>query len=432
MTFFRQLTVVAVATTAVALSLNAQTLPLERRIFILSKTYQSIPVQFAHWRTASYEPEQLDSVYQLFLKRTLETESRKDFALLMREFIALLNNGHSWYNDTKVFGGTQPLGFAWTSIDGKWVVTRSIVDGLLPGDIVMRINGNSVYDHYVSLAKYCAASDERARQGRLLMMLQAVLPNECALDILTKSGTTRQLTIDRTALKFTPRIQKTESRWLEPDKIAYMKVPSFNSPEFEKDALEQLKGYNHAPTIIVDVRGNGGGSTPSRFTQALMNKPYRWWTEGTPLTVGLFRYYAHARPDIELNEYFRNAQLTWQSAVIQPDSGAYTGRVIILVDRNTGSAAEDFTVPFKDNGRATIIGEPTNGSTGQPYMFNFGDGISIGIGTKRAFMPNGAEFEGIGIVPDIAAAVHREDLYSGKDSTLEKAMTEAKRLINPK
>lgn len=213
------------------------------------------------------------------------------------------------------------------------------------------------------------------------MTLQTVLPNECTLDVRTKSGTAKQLTINRPALKFTPRIQKTESRWLEPDKIAYMKVPSFNSPEFEKDALEQLMGYKHAQAIIVDVRGNGGGSTPSRFTQALMNKQYRWWTEGTPLTVGLFRHYAQARPDIELNEYFRNAQLTWQSAEIQPD---------------------------------------------------FGDGISIGIGTKRAFMPNGSEFEGIGIVPDIAVPVQREDLYSGKDRALERAMAEVNRLINPR
>jgi len=242
----------------------------------------------------------------------------------------------------------------------------------------------------------------------------------------------KQFPVNRLAFKPTPPVLKTESKWIEPDKIAYIKVPSFNKQEFEKDAVEQLKGFIHAQAIIVDVRGNGGGSTPSRFVRALMNKPYRWWTEGTPLTVGLFRYYSEARPDIELNEYFRNAQLTWQSAENQPDSGAYTGTVIVLADRNTGSAAEDFTVPFKDNGRATIIGEPTNGSTGQPYMFSFGDGISIGIGTKRAYMPNGAEFEGIGIMPDIAVPVQREDLYTGKDRALERAIAEAKKEVNSK
>ena len=429
MTHLKQLTGAAIGMVVLTLSLRAQTLPLERRVFILSKTYESIPLQFAHWRAASFRPDQLDSVYQVFLKRTLETETRKDFALLMREFVALLNNGHSWYNDSKIFGATLPIGFNWMNIDNKWIVTRTDIDGMQPGDMVVRVNGKDIDDYYQQLSKYFAGSDKRAKQGQLLWTLAALLPSDCTFEVQTKSGNVKQISVNRLSLKPSVRVPKTESRWLEAGKIGYIKVPSFNNPEYEKDALEQLKGFINAAAIIVDVRGNGGGSTPSRLTRALMNKPYRWWTEGSPLTVGLFRYYAQARPDIELNEYFNNAQLTWQSAEIQPDSGAYAGSLVILTDRRTGSAAEDFAVPFKDNGRATLIGEATGGSTGQPYMFNFGDGISIGIGTKRAFMPNGAEFEGIGIMPDIAVPMQREDIYSGKDRALEKAIAEAKKPI---
>ncbi|HTY36755.1 MAG TPA: S41 family peptidase [Bacteroidota bacterium] len=408
-----------------ALPVLSQTLPLERRIYILSKTYESIPIQFAHWRTASYKPEQLDSIYQVFLKRAIETESRKEFGLLMREFIALLRNGHSWYNDNKAFSAGFPLGFRWRLIDGRWTITHSIVEALQAGDVVEKINDKKIDQYFLELAKYFNASDERARQGRLLGMLTMILPNELTLDIVTRSGASKHLALNRLYLKPEPNVLKTESKWIMEGSVAYMKVPSFNSPEFERDALQQLKSYAQAKAIIVDVRGNGGGSTPSRLTAALMNKPYRWWTEGSPMTVGLFRYYSEARPGIELNDYFRDAQLVWQSSETQPDSGAYQGKVIILADRGTGSAAEDFTVPFKDNGRALIIGEPTGGSTGQPYMFNFGDGISIGIGTKRAYMPSGAEFEGIGITPDIAAPVQRDDLYSGRDRALERAVAEA-------
>jgi carboxyl-terminal processing protease len=279
--------------------------------------------------------------------------------------------------------------------------------------------------------KYLTGSSERAKKGQLLGTLAALLPDRYSLEVQTKSGGVQTLGVDRASLRAAPQAPKTESRWLEAGVIAYLKVPSFGSPEFEKDALEQLKAYQNAPAIIVDVRGNAGGSTPSRLTSALMNKPYRWWTEGTPLTVGLFRFYAQARPEIELNEYFRNAQLTWQSAETPPDPGAYAGRLFILVDRATGSAAEDFAMPFKDNGRAVIVGEATAGSTGQPFMFSFGDGISVGIGTKRAFMPDGSAFEGIGIVPDIVEPVQRMDLYSGKDRVLERAAAEARKSPSP-
>lgn len=421
---------VATILVALALSLNAQTLSLERRIFILSKTYQSLPIQFAHWRTASIKPQQLDSVYRVFLRRTLETDSRRDFALLMREFIALLNNGHSWYNDNKVFGGTLPLGFTWLDIEGKWIVTRTIVDGLVPGDAINSINGKSVDELYASLAKYLSASNERSKRGKLLMTLQAVLPEEITIEFQKKSGSVKRITINRAALKPAPQTQKTESRWLEPGKIAYIKIPSFNKQEFEKDAIEQLKQFAQTPALIVDVRWNGGGSTPEQLTRALMNIPYRWFTESSPLTVGLFRFYTEARPGIELNDYFRNAQLVWQNAENPPDSNAFSGHMIILTNRITGSAAEDFTLPFKDNERATIIGETTDGSTGQPYFFDFGDGIRIGIGTKRVYMPKGGEFEGVGIEPDITVPTEREDLYSGKDKVLERAIAQATKLIN--
>lgn len=406
---------------------TAGNLPLERRVYILSKTYAEIPLHFAHWRGASFKPEQLDDFYQAFLRRALSTESRKEFAYLMREFIALLGNTHSWYWDGAVFGATLPIGFSWVNLDGQWTVTSSSVEGMSPGDLVLEINEEAVDDHYRKLAKYLAGSSERARQGQFLDALAPLLPEMCLMKIRTQAGAVQRVSVRRTTLPADPPAPKTTSRWIEPGAIAYLKVPSFLSPELEQDALEQLRAFSKATAIVVDVRGNPGGSTPAGLLEALMNKPYRWWTEGTPLTLGLFRYYAQARPDIELNEYFRDAQLVWRAAEEQPKPEAYAGRLILLTDRVTGSAAEDFVVPFKDNGRALIIGETTNGSTGQPYFFDFGDGIQIGIGTKRAFMPSGAEFEGIGITPDITVPLRREDLYAGTDFVLERAVAEAQK-----
>ena len=419
---------IVVALHAFIPSLNAQTLPLEQRIFILSKTYASLPLQFAHWRDASFKPVQLDSIYRVFLKRGIEADSRKDFGLLMHEFIALLNNSHSWYHDRTIFGSMLPMGFSWTHLDGGWVVTLSSIEGLQKGDLILKIDGKGIDEWYKELSKYFGGSNERARKSRLYSILAVTLPEQYSLQYQTRDRRVKEATISRATLKPTNYPLKTEGRWLVKDRLAYIKIPSFNSPEFQNDALELLRQFKNAPTLIVDVRGNSGGSTPEKLTAALMNKPYRWWAESTPLTFGLFRYYSEARPNIELNEYFRYAQLQWRGEENLPDTGAYSGKLIILTDGKTGSAAEDFTVPFKDNGRALIIGETTNGSTGQPYMFGFGDGISIGIGTKRAYMPNGAEFEGIGIEPDIRVQPVREDFYTERDRVLERAIAEAERL----
>ncbi len=58
-------------------------------------------------------------------------------------------------------------------------------------------------------------------------------------------------------------------------------------------------------------------------------------------------------------------------------------------------------MPFKDNGRAILIGSTTAGSTGQPYNKSFGYGMGVAIGTKREYFPDGSQFEGVGIEPDI-------------------------------
>ncbi|MCX6825765.1 MAG: hypothetical protein NTV06_00655, partial [candidate division Zixibacteria bacterium] len=136
---------------------KAQTISLDERVFILSKTYASIPLYFAHWEDAKIKPEQLDSVYHTFLNRAIKTEDRKDFFLLMWEFFGLLNNGHSWYRDDELNGNPLPLGFSCLEMAGQRVVTWSSIQTLKKGDVVVSINDKSIDDYYTDFSKYISA-----------------------------------------------------------------------------------------------------------------------------------------------------------------------------------------------------------------------------------------------------------------------------------
>lgn len=77
---------------------------------------------------------------------------------------------------------------------------------------------------------------------------------------------------------------------------------------------------------------------------------------------------------------------------------------------------------FKDGARGLVLGEPTYGSTGQPYFVRFPEfGMSLRVSTKREYFPDGRQFEGVGIRPDKLIAVTREELASGTDTQLELA-----------
>ena len=148
-----------------------------------------------------------------------------------------------------------------------------------------------------------------------------------------------------------------------------------------------------------------------------MDRPYRWWSESTPAHIGSF--------ELE-NSPGTHTELHWFGGVEQPSGTPYKGVLFLLTNGGCFSACEDFVVSFKDNHRATIIGERTAGSSGQPYSHRFENGMGFGLSTKREFMPDGSPFEGVGIAPDIEMHVHAADLASGRDPVLENALSLAK------
>lgn len=403
---------------------SASTLPLNDRVWILSKTYQSVSTYFAHWENASYGPEAADSVFHVYLTKAIETEDRSEFTRLVREYLALLQNGHCWYTDFDEYKNSLPLGFEWKYFDNEWVVTESRIPELIVGDVVDSIGGTAVENLYQKLRTLVCASSEYARRSSFMSWaLKPFLAESFTLTIRDQQGEPKTVTVDRNSLVGLVNSSKTTGYWIREPNIAYIKIPSFTESRYADDALTMIELYQNAAYLIVDVRGNPGGNAPSTLTDVLMDRPYRKFAESTPLSIALFRYYAETNGPWW--NKFRNTHMMWGSTFESPENTIFHGQLLILIDRETGSAAEDFVVPFNDNNRAVIIGENTKGSTGQPYFYRFGDIGSIGIGAKRAYFPDGSPFEGVGISPDITVNPSREDLYEDNDRVLGRAVKEA-------
>lgn len=73
------------------------------------------------------------------------------------------------------------------------------------------------------------------------------------------------------------------------------------------------------------------------------------------------------------------------------------------------------------NGEDLIIGTPTGGSTGQPVTIDLGYGYMARICARDEWLPDGNEFIGIGIIPDIVVEETAE-IFDGKDVVLDKAI----------
>ena len=96
--------------------------------------------------------------------------------------------------------------------------------------------------------------------------------------------------------------------------------------------------------------------------------------------------------------------------------------LVVLAGHNTASAAEDFLISLDRIKIATVVGDRTFGSTEQPLMLDLPGGGRARICTKRDEYPDGRQFVGYGIEPDIYVESTLDDFLKGNDATLKKGL----------
>jgi carboxyl-terminal processing protease len=391
----------------------ADKIELRERVYIASRIYTAVQVYFAHSEAVSF-PE-IESAYRRYLEQLVSAAGRREFDLATLRFVAALKNGHTHFHDpwlNATYG--QPLPFWLAPAEGKWVIARTADERLRKGDIVRAIDGVSVDQFVQRQAEYIGASNQRIARSWVffspdLFPERFTLTLEDGRQVLIERGTSVRGSGNGKPPE-TPRKSSTEGRWITEGSVGYIKIPSFSDPRFERTALELAKRYQVARCLIVDVRGNGGGSTPWQLIGALMNRPWQTWRKTTPQRIAL--YEAQGDPA---------SQLQMASHEVPAAADAFAGRLIFLVDRYTGSASEDFVMPFKCTGRAVLVGETTQGSSGQPYRLDLGNGMGLMVGAVRYRFPDGSPFEGVGMTPDVPVEPRIADVRRSADPVLQKA-----------
>lgn len=205
---------------------------------------------------------------------------------------------------------------------------------------------------------------------------------------------------------------------LLPGKIGYVVLRTFGNDSVLADFYRVFPEIAQTNALIIDVRSNGGGSSGIGWNilGCLTDKPFK------TLDWKMREYHPPNRA--------RGKAQGWRSEVggeWKPNGEKlYSRPVLILASAGTGSAAEDFCVAFDFMRRGKIIGEPTNGSTGQPLFFDLPGGGRARVCTKRDTYPDGKAFVGVGVQPNIIVRQTIADLRAGRDSVLQAALDELK------
>ena len=358
-----------------------------------------------------------DKVLEEYLPRVRRAQTTQEYYRVLEQCVAQLKDGHTTVYPPRSSWAQLPVRL--TAVDGKPVISEVAPVAavgqpeLKPGLEITHIDGRPVaeilrQDVYPYVADSTPQNRDRWAFRRLI---QGASGSEVSVRARSADGKSRNLTLTYLEWQRFPERPPSFEYCDLGEGVAYVALNSFDSAEAAtrfKGAFDEIR---RAKGLIIDVRNNGGGSSSigEAVIACLLDKPIQDSSWKTRQYMPAFRAWGR-----------EEAWYEGKQSVIPPESdNPYLGPLIVLVGPGTVSAAEDFVVPLHASGRATLVGERTAGTTGQPLLIELPGGGRARICTKRDSYPDGREFVGVGIIPDIEVHPTQESLAAGRDAILE-------------
>ncbi len=363
-----------------------------------------------------------NQAYLDFLPKVRATASTEEYYRVLMRFVALLKDSHSNVYVPEplqnVFYG-QP-GLRTELVENAVVVTAVDDPALLAqrwrvGDVLLTIDGEDIHRYAErEVAPYQSSSTPQDLQVRMFdyALLSGHAGSSIHVTVKTVAGKEEARVLTRLSVAERAKLKRERASFkLRPDGIAVLTINEFEDTDGTKALLANLASVNAAKGLVIDVRANGGGSTPIDLLQVLAKEPIR----GPLIRTRSYRAADRARG--ALPGWFDVPPF---EVPADPDHHVDVP-VAVLTGAHTFSAAEDFVASFKARHRGITVGEPTAGSTGQPLFFPLPGGGSARVCTRDDRAPDGVAFEGVGLRPDMVVSPTVESIRRGTDPALERA-----------
>jgi C-terminal processing protease CtpA/Prc len=397
-----------------------ENLPDEEKIAGLSKLWSEVKYNFVF-------PQKLvaidwDSLYLHEIPRVLATKSTREYYLELMRLCALIEDGHTNVNPPRQLDISARPPLRTGLIEGH-VMILSVASpslesqGIRAGMEILEVDGTAAVEYARrDVQPYQSASTPQDRERRTFWFgfLQGPAAKPVRLKLRDAKGEEFEREVARqgyTDIKGTPPLE-----WRMLDDVAYVALNTFGTDELVKKWMEAFPKLAAARAMILDVRLNGGGDSPIGYEviRTLVDRP----VPGSRHVMR--RYNPTERAGGTLMDW---TELPASAEMILPRPGAFfRGPVVVLIGPGTFSAAENFLVAWKNSGRGKMIGEPSGGSTGRPLLFQLPGGGSARVCTRRDTFPDGTDWVGKGIEPDILVRPTVADIRAGRDPVLQRAI----------
>ena len=399
----------------------APTLSEDARIAGLSTVWAEARFNFAFFdRQPNLDWNQ---TYVDFLSKVRATPSTEDYYRVLMRFAALLKDGHTNVYPPEAIQNAFYAGPGLhTGLVEGMVVVTSIEDpallaqGWRVGDILLKIDGEDIRRYAErEIAPYQSSSTPQDLDVRTFAyaLLSGHAGTSIHVTVRDRDGKEAERVLTRLTLEDLAKLKKAPgaSFHLRPDGIAVLTIDEFEDTEGTKVLLANLPLVTSSKGLVIDVRANGGGSTPVDLLQLLARGPILGAKIRTRSYVAAYRAKGVLPGWTDVPPFEVPADTNHHVDV----------PVAVLTSARTFSAAEDFVAAFDAMHRGITVGEPTAGSTGQPLFFQLPGGGSARVCTRNDRAPDGTVFEGAGLRPTIPVSPTVESIQKGTDIALDRA-----------
>ncbi len=385
-----------------------------------------------------YSPEKLNADWQAAVERhrpLIEGAATADaFEQQMSYLLAELHTSHLgfFHHSARRASSRAALSATYLADDtpyGKRWIFQDVhsggaadIAGITPGDILLSVDSRDITppDHPVFS-----------------------MGQQTTLEIVGKDDQRHTVLVDvaRPKGKKLQFVQPTlvEARRLR-DGLGYLKVamfPGMVGVEVANAISSAAENLGAVENLIIDLRGNTGGGIGALRVMGLLTP------DSIPVGYALDRRRGAADHDSEKLRYprfaripsstralwplalkFAPAMLTKKPIVIQTEGlgkKPFHGRVVLLVDRHTASAAEMIVAFARENKLAKIIGERTAGRLLSATSVKVGNGFRLALPTGAYYTWKGTVLEGTPIEPDELVEFDWRRRRTTGDSQLEHA-----------
>lgn len=193
-------------------------------------------------------------------------------------------------------------------------------------------------------------------------------------------------------------------RYEEIGDVLVWKMPGFDQDATQiRDTFGRVKKFK---SLVLDLRGNGGGYVDTLL--ALIGNVFP--------------------EEVKVGDLKRRKE---QKEMLAKSRGneAFTGKIVVLIDSESGSAAELFARVVQLQKRGTVIGDRSAGAVMRSRVYSHTIGLdrmipySVSITDADIIMTDGKSIEHVGVTPDELKLPAAADLASKRDPVLAYALS---------